>query len=97
MAAAEARLVAVLLREFFGPGVERVGRALLKHGKIPLRGVVQHTQLPLAKVKACLRTLLQHQLLQLINSAPRLEYRLLRQAVIRILRYPRYAVAGRAL
>jgi DNA-directed RNA polymerase III subunit RPC3 len=57
------RLCRMLVRESFGPVVERVAVALLRKGKLSLREAIVETKIPLVQVRDSLLVLLQHNLL----------------------------------
>jgi hypothetical protein len=95
MNAAGSNLVAHVLHEYFGPTAELVGRAMIKSDKLPLRLIAHQSGVSLAKVKRILLVFHQHQLLHVLVHPVRsfVEYQLIPEAVIRMLRYPRYVVA----
>ncbi|CAN8206905.1 unnamed protein product [Coccothraustes coccothraustes] len=99
MTQAELRLCSLLLREYFGEIVEKVGNSLLRTGPRPLRLLVADTGLLLDQVKKVLCVLLQHGLVQFELQQPRgwVQYEARRERVLRLLRYPRYIYTAKAL
>ena len=95
-AAAERRLLGLTLREHFGPTTEVIGLALIKAGRLTLRATAAQIRVAPEKVRQCALVLMQHQLLvPHATRGPLLEYQVLPDSVLRILRYPRYVVVGR--
>ncbi|KAI8818623.1 RNA polymerase III subunit RPC82 helix-turn-helix domain-containing protein [Fimicolochytrium jonesii] len=60
MPAAKLRLCRAILKEHFGPIVEKVGYALLERGRSPLSILIRRTELPASKVREALFVLIQH-------------------------------------
>ncbi|NWZ02751.1 RPC3 polymerase, partial [Loxia curvirostra] len=99
MTQAELRLCSLLLREYFGEIVEKVGNSLLRTGPRPLRLLVGDTGLLPDQVKKALCVLIQQGLVQFELQQPRgwVQYEAQRQRVLRLLRYPRYIYTAKAL
>lgn len=99
MTQAELRLCSLLLQEYFGEIVEKVGNSLLRTGPRPLRLLVGDTGLLPDQVKKALCVLIQHGLVQFELQQPRgwVQYEARRQRVLRLLRYPRYIYTAKAL
>ncbi|NXC29129.1 RPC3 polymerase, partial [Campylorhamphus procurvoides] len=98
MTQAELRLCSLLLQEYFGEIVEKVGNSLLRTGPRPLRLLVGDTGLLPDQVKKALCVLLQHQLAR-FEAQPRgpVEYSALSGPILRLLRYPRYIYTAKSL
>ncbi|NXU93439.1 RPC3 polymerase, partial [Xiphorhynchus elegans] len=98
MTQAELRLCSLLLQEYFGEIVEKVGNSLLRTGPRPLRLLVGDTGLLPDQVKKALCVLLQHQLAR-FEPQPRgpVEYSALSGPILRLLRYPRYIYTAKSL
>ncbi|KAK2588821.1 hypothetical protein KPH14_001693 [Odynerus spinipes] len=84
------KLCSTILAEYFGPIVERVGHDLFEHGSKPLHFIRHSTGLPLAKIKESLCVLIKYGLVNYSQNELRIEYTLLPERIITMLRYPRY-------
>lgn len=80
-----------ILKEYFGDIVAKVGDTLFQDGLNPLRILCSSTKLPINKVKEAVAVLIKHNLVTWEDWRPGIPcYRLLRDRVLLILRFPRY-------
>ncbi|XP_033201122.1 RNA polymerase III subunit C [Bombus vancouverensis nearcticus] len=79
-----------ILFEHFGQIVQSVAEDLFKHGARPI-GLIRHaTHLPITKIKESLCVLIKHGLVTYNQAEKGMEYSLIVENVLLILRYPRY-------
>lgn len=101
MTAQEVRLSGLLLQEHFGDVVEKVGTRLIRSGVLTLRALAYETKLPLDLVKKSLCVLMQHGMC-LFGAGRRgpagpVEYRIICERILHMLRYPRYIYTAKSL
>ncbi|CAL7945226.1 unnamed protein product [Xylocopa violacea] len=84
------KLCSTILSEQFGQIVQCVGEDLFKHGAKPL-GLIRHTtHLSIAKIKEALCVLIKYGFVIHNQTERGVEYSLVYERIIMILRYPRY-------
>lgn len=101
MTVQEVRLCGLLLQEHFGDVVEKVGTRLIRSGVLTLRALAHETKLPLDLVKKSLCVLMQHGMC-LFGAGRRgpagpVEYRIICEHILHMLRYPRYIYTAKSL
>ncbi|CAG4960917.1 unnamed protein product [Colias eurytheme] len=84
------RLVSQILQRYFGEIVEKVGSDLFRYGCKSIGMIVKSTGLPRLKVVESLRTLLKFDLATFEASGAFVDYKLLPDNVLLLIRYPRY-------
>ncbi|KZC06816.1 PREDICTED: DNA-directed RNA polymerase III subunit RPC3 [Dufourea novaeangliae] len=84
------KLCSSILLEHFGHIVQAVGEDLIKYGPKPL-GLIRHsTHLSLAKIKEALCVLIKYDFVIPRQTERGIEYSLIYEKIIMVLRYPRY-------
>ncbi|XP_076227355.1 RNA polymerase III subunit C isoform X2 [Nomia melanderi] len=84
------KLCSAILLEHFGQIVQTVGEDLIKYGTKPLSLIRHTTHLPLAKIKEALCVLIKYDIVTPRQTDRGMEYSLIYERVIMILRYSRY-------
>lgn len=84
------KLCSSILFEHFGQIVQCVAEDLFKHGARPLELIRYATHLPLTKVKEALCVLIKHGFVRYSQAERGLEFSLIYENVLLILRYPKY-------
>ncbi|XP_047507722.1 DNA-directed RNA polymerase III subunit RPC3 isoform X1 [Pieris napi] len=84
------RLVAQILQRYCGEIVEKVGNDLFMYGSKPIAMIVKSTGLPRTQVIESLRTLMKFDLAIFEATGPHVDYKLLPDNVLLLIRYPRY-------
>ncbi|KAK9294358.1 hypothetical protein QLX08_011001 [Tetragonisca angustula] len=84
------KLCSSILSEHFGQIVQRVAEDLFKHDARPLELICCTTHLPLTKIKEALCVLIKHGFVVYGQTERGLEYSLIHQNILLILRYPKY-------
>uniref|UniRef100_A0A671MAS4 DNA-directed RNA polymerase III subunit RPC3 n=1 Tax=Sinocyclocheilus anshuiensis TaxID=1608454 RepID=A0A671MAS4_9TELE len=101
MTAQEVRLCGLLLQEHFGDVVEKVGTHLIRSGVLTLRALAHETKLPLDLVKKSLCVLMQHGMCAFgagrRGPAGPVEYHIICEHILHMLRYPRYIYTAKSL
>uniref|UniRef100_A0A8C1PYL6 DNA-directed RNA polymerase III subunit RPC3 n=2 Tax=Cyprinus carpio TaxID=7962 RepID=A0A8C1PYL6_CYPCA len=101
MTAQEVRLCGLLLQEHFGDVVEKVGTHLIRSGVLTLRALAHETKLPLDLVKKSLCVLMQHGMCAFgagrRGPAGPVEYHIICERILHMLRYPRYIYTAKSL
>uniref|UniRef100_A0A673HIT9 DNA-directed RNA polymerase III subunit RPC3 n=1 Tax=Sinocyclocheilus rhinocerous TaxID=307959 RepID=A0A673HIT9_9TELE len=101
MTAQEVRLCGLLLQEHFGDVVEKVGTHLICSGVLTLRALAHETKLPLDLVKKSLCVLMQHGMCAFgagrRGPAGPVEYHIICEHILHMLRYPRYIYTAKSL
>ncbi|CAK1542697.1 unnamed protein product [Leptosia nina] len=84
------RLVSQILQRYFGEIVEKVGNDLFMYGIKPIGMIMKTTGLPRTQVIESLRTLLKFDLAKFESTSGNVDYKLLPDNVLVLIRYPRY-------
>ncbi|PBC33528.1 DNA-directed RNA polymerase III subunit RPC3 [Apis cerana cerana] len=84
------KLCSFILFEHFGQIVQCVGEDLFKYGAKPLVLIRHTTHLPVTKIKEALCVLIKHGLVKYRQTEKGMEYILIYERVLNILRYPKY-------
>ncbi|KAG6796980.1 DNA-directed RNA polymerase III subunit RPC3 [Apis mellifera caucasica] len=84
------KLCSFILFEHFGQIVQCVGEDLFKYGAKPLVLIRHTTHLPVTKIKEALCVLIKHGLVKYRQTEKGIEYILIYERVLNILRYPKY-------
>ncbi|KAL6256959.1 hypothetical protein P5V15_011894 [Pogonomyrmex californicus] len=83
------KLCSILLEEYFGPNVQRIGNNLL-YGTKTLSALRLGTGLPVAKIKEGLCVLIKYGYVTYHRNNYQVEYTLHQNKIITLLRYPKY-------
>lgn len=95
MSSSKVNCVLNIIREHFGVVVEQVARQLIVNSSSTLKLICFFTRKPVHLVKECLKTLIQHNLVQFkTNGRDQIEYELITDRVIAMLRYSKYVLVG---
>ncbi|CAD1477753.1 unnamed protein product [Heterotrigona itama] len=84
------KLCSSILSEHFGQIVQCVAEDLFKHGSRPVELISYTTHLPLTKIKEALCVLMKHGFVVYSRTEKGMEYSLIHENILLILRYPKY-------
>lgn len=95
MSAPKVKITLNIIRQHFGKTIEEVAHQLIINGPLTLKPLCYFSKKPIHLVKESLKCLIQHNLVKFeANSRDQIEYRLLIDNVISMLRYSKYILVG---